>query len=101
MDVCMSYLGSADQVTALRVQALGAVNGLTIYVPPAHTRRSSGPVLDPEAVLKLTQADVVLGLVSSEFSEACREELELGRGNSKPMIVMADSQIARQLLPSF
>ena len=35
----MSYGSVADQVTALRLQALGAVNGLTIYVPAAYTRR--------------------------------------------------------------
>lgn len=29
----------ADQVTALRLRALGAVNGPTVYVPPAYTRK--------------------------------------------------------------
>ncbi len=40
MKVFISYGAAADQVTALRLQALGAVNGLTVYVPPAHTRQS-------------------------------------------------------------
>lgn len=34
MKVFISYGDIADQVTALRLQALGAVNGLTVYVPP-------------------------------------------------------------------
>jgi hypothetical protein len=39
MKVFISYGDVSDQVTALRLQALAAVNGLTVYVPPAHTRR--------------------------------------------------------------
>jgi hypothetical protein len=31
MKVFIAYGGAADQVTALRLQALGAVNGLTVY----------------------------------------------------------------------
>jgi hypothetical protein len=38
MKVFISYGDVADQVTALRLQALAAVNGLTVFVPPAHTR---------------------------------------------------------------
>ena len=35
MKVFISYGSPADQVTALRLQALDAVKGLTVYVPPA------------------------------------------------------------------
>jgi hypothetical protein len=35
MKVFISYGDASDQVTALGLQALGAVNGLTVYVPPA------------------------------------------------------------------
>jgi hypothetical protein len=38
MKVFISYGSAADQVTALRLQALANVNGLTVYVPPAYTR---------------------------------------------------------------
>ena len=48
MKVFISYGDAADQVTALRLQALGAVNGLTVYVPPAYTRHTPTS-LDPEA----------------------------------------------------
>jgi hypothetical protein len=47
MKVFISYGDAGDQVTALRLQALGAVNGLTVYVPPAHTRQGVAILLDP------------------------------------------------------
>ncbi len=37
MNAFISYGEAADQVTALRLQAVGTVNGLTVYVPPAYT----------------------------------------------------------------
>jgi hypothetical protein len=63
MKVFISYGAAADQVTALRLQALGAVNGLTVYVPPAYTRQGLAVLLDPDATQKLNEAEVVLGLV--------------------------------------
>jgi hypothetical protein len=38
MKVFISYGEAAGRVTALRLQAMGTVNGLTVYVPPAFTR---------------------------------------------------------------
>jgi hypothetical protein len=101
MKVFISYGSAADQVTALRLQALGAVNGLTIYVPPAHTRQASTVILDQESAQKLNEADVILGVVGARFSEACRQELNTSLTIQKPTIVMADSLIARKLQPSF
>jgi hypothetical protein len=43
MKVFISYGDASDQVTALRLQALGAVNGLTVYVPPASSERYQCP----------------------------------------------------------
>jgi hypothetical protein len=48
MKVFISYGAAADQVTALRLQALGAVNGLTVYVPPAYTRQGLAAIPDPK-----------------------------------------------------
>jgi len=100
MNVFVSYGSVADQVTALRLQALGAVNGLTLYVPPAYTRggalRANGK-LDAEAAENLRGADIVFGIVSAGISDACREELNTSRKLSKPSIVMADPQDAAQL----
>jgi hypothetical protein len=63
MKVFISYGDTADQVTALRLQALGAVNGLTVYVPPAHTRAAFPALIEPDVDRKLVEADVVLGIV--------------------------------------
>jgi hypothetical protein len=62
MKVFISYGSIADQVTALRLQALAAVNGLTVYVPRAYTRQSFPAVLEPETGQKLKEADSFWGL---------------------------------------
>jgi len=101
MKVFISYGSSADQVTALRLQALGAVNGLTVYVPPAHTRQAVGTLLDPEAAQKLNDAEVVLGVVGEGLTEACRQELNTSMTLRKNMIVMSYPMFAPQLQPYF
>jgi hypothetical protein len=101
MKVFISYGNTADQVTALRLQALGAVNGLTVYVPPAHTRQGLPTFLDPEAAQKLNEAEVVLGVVGAGLTEACRQELNLGLTLHKNMIVMSYPEFAPQLQPYF
>ena len=101
MKVFISYGNAVDQVTALRLQALGAVNGLTVYVPPAHTRQAVSGLLDPEAAQKLNETDVVLGVVGSGLTEACRQELNAGTSLRKNMIVMTYPAFAEQLQPYF
>jgi hypothetical protein len=101
MKVFISYGDASDQVTALRLQALGAVNGLTIYVPPAFTRQGAPALLDPEAGKRLNEADVVLGVVGAGLTEACRQELNAGIAVHKNMIVMTYPASAPQLQPYF
>jgi hypothetical protein len=101
MKVFISYGDAADQVTVLRLQALAAVNGLTVYVPPAYTRRGSPALLDPETVQKLNEAEVVLGVIGAGLTEACRQELNSGMTLHKHMIVMSYPAFAPQLEPYF
>jgi hypothetical protein len=101
MKVFISYGDSSDQVTALRLQALGAVNGLTVFVPPAFTRQGVPALLDPEVAQKLSEAQVVLGVVGTGLTEACRQELNASIAFSKNMIVMAYPGFASQLQPIF
>jgi hypothetical protein len=101
MKVFISYGAAADQVTALRLQALGAVNGLTVYVPPAYTRQGVPTLLDPEASQKLHEADVILGVVGAGLTEACRQELNTGMTLRKNMIVMSYPAFASQFQPYF
>ena len=101
MQVFISYGDVADQVTALRLQALGAVNGLTVYVPPVHTRQGVPALPDPEASQKLNRAEVVLGLVGTGLTEACRQELNRGLALGKNMIVMVYPEFAAPLQSYF
>ncbi len=101
MKVFISYGDASDQVTALRLQALGAVNGLTVYVPPAFTRQTVPALLDPEAGKKLSEAEVVLGVVGAGVTEACRQELNAGIKSHKNMIVMTYPASASELQPYF
>ena len=100
MKVFISYGDISDQDIALRLQALGAVNGMTVFVPPAYTRQGVWS-FDPEVSQKLSQADVVLGVVDGGLSEACRQELNTGLTLQKNMIVMAYPEPASQLQPYF
>ncbi len=99
MKVFISYGSAADQVTALRLQALGAVNGLTVYVPPAYTRQIPAAVINEESALKLNQADVILGVVGVVISGACWQELQASQASQKPTTVMAAPHVAPQLQP--
>lgn len=101
MKVFISYGALADQVTALRLQALAAVNGLTVFVPPAYTRQEDSILLDPEIAQKLNASEVVLGVVGAGLSEACRQELNGGLVQRKHMIVMSYPAYAPQLRPYF
>lgn len=101
MKAFISYGDASDQVTALRLQALAAVNGLTVYVPPAYTRHGLATFLDPEASRKLADADVVLGVIGDGLTEACHQELNAGMALGKNMIVMSQPAFAQQLQPHF
>ncbi|MBS1874730.1 MAG: hypothetical protein JSU00_16055 [Acidobacteria bacterium] len=101
MKVYISYGNTADQVTALRLQALAAVNGLTVYVPPAYTRRDKRQFLEAESAQKLKDADVVLGVIRSGLSESCRQELDTSLTLGKATIVMVDPVLAPALTQRF
>ena len=89
-------------MTALRLQALGAVNGLTVYVPPAYTRQQITAVpFDEDSARKMNEADVILGVVGVAISMACQLELQASLASRKPTIVMAAPNVAPLLQPSF
>jgi hypothetical protein len=86
MRVFISYGGPADQVTALRLQALANVHGLTVYVPPASTRYQSPALLDAKIQQELLLADIVLGVIGTGWSDACSQELNTGISLGKRII---------------
>ena len=101
MKVFISYGVAADQVTALRLQALAAVNGLSVFVPPAYTRDEILPGLDADGGQKLAASEVVLGVIGAGLSAACRNELSAGMLQAKHMIVMAHPAFAPELQLQF
>lgn len=101
MKVFISYGSVGDQVTAFRLQALGAVNGLQVYVPPAHSRRGSADSIDVQSEPRLRETDFVLGLVGAGLSPVCWRELNLGRQLNKSVFIMAESSLAEELSKDF
>ncbi len=101
MKVFISYGALPDQVTALRLQALGAAHGLTVYVPPAYTRQGFAPIYDPDAQAKLAETEVVLGVLGAGLTETCRQELSMGLTLKKNMVVMASPHLAPGLGTTF
>jgi hypothetical protein len=97
----IAYGTAADQVIALRLQALAAVNGLSVYVPPAYTRRVGAINLEPESEAKLIDSDLVLGVVTTGMSDACRQELNTARNNLIKSIILADPTPAFSLQEYF
>lgn len=103
MKLYIAYGTAADQVIALRLQALGAVNGLSVYVPPAYTRQAGAAPLGAEAFDKVLDSDVILGVITTGMSDVCRQELDAARAfaRKKEVIVLADPAIAPQLQDYF
>jgi hypothetical protein len=101
MKVFISYGSLPDQVTALRLQALGTAHGLTIYVPPAHTRSGISPIFDSNSQTKLVESEVVLGVLGTGLGEMCRQELNIGLQMHKSVMVMASPHVAAGLVDTF
>jgi hypothetical protein len=98
--VFISYGDPSDPVTALPLQALGAANGLHIYVPPAHTRIASNPAMNPDVANSLARAQVVLGIIPRHLSNACHLELQACASAGKRMIVMTKPAVQLWMHPS-
>jgi len=101
MKLYITYGTEADQVIALRLQALAAVNGLSAYVPPVYTRRAHAINLEPESHAKLLDSDVVLGVVTTSISDTLRRELEAARELLKQAMLIADPSSASVLQDYF
>ncbi len=97
----IAYGTAADQVIALRLQALAAVNGLSVYVPPAHTRQPASTEIEPQILDKLLSSDIILGVVTTGISEVCRQELNTAQSFDKKPIVLADLALAPSLQDHF
>jgi hypothetical protein len=101
MKLYITYGTEADQVIALRLQALAAVNGLSAHVPPAYTRRVHAINLEPESHAKLLDSNVILVVVTTSISDTLRRELEAARELLKEAIIIADPPSASVLQEYF
>jgi hypothetical protein len=70
-------------------------------VPPASTRQGLATLLDPDSAQKLNEAEVVLGVVGTGLSGACRQELSSGIALRKHMVVMSHPAFVPQRRPPF
>jgi hypothetical protein len=96
VNVFISYGDSADQMVALRLQALGAVHGLTIYVPPVWLRQERRAVPgDADVQEKLKHADAVLAWISSNMTAACQHETTFAASSGKSLLVLAPASVPR------
>ncbi|HEV2378685.1 MAG TPA: hypothetical protein VG206_02700 [Terriglobia bacterium] len=75
MRVFISYSTALDQIIALRLQTIAAVYGMTVYVPPANTRRYAAPQLAPEVLSELNQAEVVLAVITQQPTASALSEM--------------------------
>ena len=97
----IAYGTAVDQVIALRLQALAAVNGLSVYVPPAYTRRVTAINLEPESEAELIDSDIILGIITTGMSDACRQELNAAQSFGTKAMVIADPACASWLQNQF
>ena len=101
LQIYIAYGAAHDHATALRLKALGAVNGLAVYVPPVPTRMNGHGSLDPESSTQLRESEIIVGVLTSEITQACVQELNLGKQLVKKCIVICEPQWAQQLSPYF
>jgi hypothetical protein len=67
-----------------------------------HTLGCAGlPQIDAEVDQELHEAEVVLGIVGTYLTGACKLEIDVGMALGKNMIVMASPAIATELRPLF
>ena len=97
----IAYGTAVDQVIALRLQALAAVNGLSVFVPPAYTRQPTATALEPQFLDKLMDSDIILGVVTIGISEICQQELNTAQSFNKKAMVIADPASASWLQDYF
>jgi hypothetical protein len=86
MQVFISYSTAIDQLVALRLQTMAAVYGLTVYVPPATTRKTADPVLSSEVEDKLRESDVILAFTMHKPAASAVSEMNWALEQGKLLI---------------
>ena len=76
MKVFISYGKPEEQVTALRLQSLAAVSGITAYVPPVKNRLAETGKLSEPVKKKLRKSDVVFQITRYMMEDASGVEVQ-------------------------
>lgn len=99
--VFISYSTALDQIIALRLQTVAAVYGMTVYVPPASTRRSDTPQLPEEVIDQLKHADVVLAVITQQPAQSTVSEMNLALGFRRLLIPIVSPGVPPQFYAEF
>lgn len=86
MKVFLSYSTVEEQIMALRLQTLGAVYDLTVFVPPAGTRRTTSAELSKVVRDNIDNCDVVLGVMMQNPVAGAVSELSYALAKGKLVI---------------
>jgi len=101
MNVFISYSAAVDQILALRLQTLASTYGLTVYVPPAHTRQNTTSVLGSDVQNAIRTCDMFLAVVTNTPTTATFQEVAFARGLNKLIIPIVAQTVDRNFLQSF
>jgi len=101
MRVFVSYSSALDQILALRLQTMAAVYGMTVYVPPAHTRYATSSELLQEVQRQLTEAEVVLAVITNVPVESALVEMNYALRSGKLLIPIVSWTIPRDSYDRF
>lgn len=80
----------------MRLQVLSG-DHMDVYVRPAGTRDGEHVELDELSAAALRESDLVVGLIGTEVSEACRQEIGLSNELGKTTVVIVEPASASQL----
>jgi hypothetical protein len=101
MKVFMSYSTAADQIVALRLQTLGAIYGLTIYVPSAMTRQTTNPELSTEVQQKLQDSDAVMAVMMHNPTAGAVSEMNWALATGKMLIPIVSDSVSPEYYARF
>src|SRR4051812_12107763 len=93
LKVLISYSTKLDQILALRLQTMGAVQGLTVYVPPATSRNGTLAGLSREIQSHLDDSDVILAVMMHIPEPSAIEEMKLALATNKLLIPIVSSTV--------
>jgi len=97
MKVYIAFGAADDLVLATQLRAVASSDNRTVFVPSIETRESDTADLEEQSMATLSESDLVIGLIGTGVSNACRQEISLGNELGKLTVVIAEPALAAQL----